>query len=63
VVAVNGGGIQAAAWAAQVLAGLEEACREEGCGREFDEEVRLISSVSGGSVGTMYFVNEYTDGH
>jgi hypothetical protein len=63
VVAVNGGGIQAAAWGAQVLAGLEEACREEGCGREFDEEVRLISSVSGGSVGTMYFVNEYTDGH
>jgi Patatin-like phospholipase len=63
VVAVNGGGIQAAAWGAQVLAGLEEACREEGCGREFDEEVRLISSVSGGSVGTMYFVNEYKDGH
>jgi predicted acylesterase/phospholipase RssA len=63
VVAVNGGGIQAAAWAAQVLAGLEEACREEPCGRQFDEEIRLISSVSGGSVGTMYFVNEYTDGH
>lgn len=63
VVAVNGGGIQAAAWGAQVLAGLEEACREEPCGRQFDEEIRLISSVSGGSVGTMYFVNEYKDGH
>jgi len=63
VVAVNGGGIQAAAWSAQVLAGLEEACREEPCGRQFDEEIRLISSVSGGSAGTMYFVNEYKDGH
>ena len=62
VVAVNGGGIQAAAWAAQVLAGLEEACREEPCGRQFDGEIRLISSVSGGSVGAMYFVNEYQDG-
>jgi hypothetical protein len=61
VVAVNGGGIQAAAWAAQVLTGLEEACRTQ-CDRQFDEEISLISSVSGGSVGTMYFVNEYKDG-
>lgn len=61
VVAVNGGGIQAAAWAAQVLTGLEKECREQ-CDKEFDENVRLISSVSGGSVGTMYFVNEYKDG-
>jgi Patatin-like phospholipase len=61
VVAVNGGGIQASAWAAQVLTGLEKACRKH-CDRQFDEEVSLISSVSGGSVGTMYFVNEYKDG-
>lgn len=61
VVAVNGGGIQAAAWSAQVLTGLEKACRDK-CDRQFDEEVDLISSVSGGSVGTMYFVNEYKDG-
>jgi len=61
VVAVNGGGIQAAAWSAQVLAGLEKACRKQ-CDRPFDKEISLISSVSGGSTGTMYFVNEYKDG-
>jgi Patatin-like phospholipase len=61
VVAANGGGIQAAAWTAQVLTGLEERCRKE-CDQQFDEKIRLISAVSGGSVGTMYFVNEYEDG-
>ena len=60
-VAVNGGGIQAAAWSARVLTGLEEACRKQ-CDEQFDEKIRLISSVSGGSTGTMYFVNEYKDG-
>jgi len=46
LVAANGGGIQAAAWAAQVL---------EGLGRDlpaFADSVRLISSVSGGSLGS-----------
>jgi len=46
LVAANGGGIQAAAWAAQVL---------EGLGRDvpaFPDSVRLISSVSGGSLGS-----------
>jgi Patatin-like phospholipase len=57
VVAVSGGGIQAAAWAAQVLTGLER----ENPGK-FGRRVRLISSVSGGSVGAMYFVNAYQDG-
>jgi hypothetical protein len=56
VVAVSGGGIQAAAWAAQVLTGLER----ENPGK-FGRRVRLISSVSGGSVGAMYFVNAYQD--
>jgi hypothetical protein len=58
VVAVNGGGIQAAAWAAQVLTGLEERCRRE-CGAPFADSVRLLSTVSGGTVGSMYFVNQY----
>jgi hypothetical protein len=61
VVAANGGGIQAAAWTARVLTGLEEKCRKA-CNDDFGGSVRLISSVSGGSVGTMYFVNEYTNG-
>lgn len=57
VVATSGGGIQAAAWTAQVLAGLENELP-----REFGRRVRLISAVSGGSVGTMYFVNAYRNG-
>jgi hypothetical protein len=59
VVAANGGGIQSAAWTARVLTGLEQKCREEGCDRDFAESIRLISSVSGGSVGTLYFVSAY----
>jgi len=62
VVASSGGGIQAAAWTARVLTGLELKCREE-FGRdykEFGRSIRCISSVSGGSVGAMYFVNAYT---
>ncbi|MBA2713130.1 MAG: patatin-like phospholipase family protein, partial [Rubrobacteraceae bacterium] len=61
VVASNGGGIQAAAWTARVLTGLEEECRTK-CKGSFDQSVHLISSVSGGSIGTMYFVNEYEGG-
>jgi hypothetical protein len=58
VIAINGGGIQAAAWAAQVLTGLEERARAEGL-PSFADSVRLVSSVSGGSVGAAYFLNEY----
>jgi predicted acylesterase/phospholipase RssA len=54
VVAANGGGIQAAAWTARVLTGLEEQL-----GDDFGRSIRLVSSVSGGSVGAMYFVAEY----
>jgi hypothetical protein len=50
VVAIDGGGIQAAAWGARVLTGIYEAWPE------FQASVRFISSVSGGSVGTMYFL-------
>ncbi len=45
-VAVSGGGIQAAAWAARVLMTLDTA-------PGFNASVRLISAVSGGAVGTM----------
>jgi hypothetical protein len=51
VVAVDGGGIQAAAWAATVLT------RVEGAWPEFHRSVGVISAISGGSVGTMYFVS------
>jgi glycerophosphoryl diester phosphodiesterase len=62
VVAATGGGIQSATWTARVLTGMEEQCREDECDRSFDESVRVISAVSGGSVGTMYFVGEYERG-
>ena len=50
VVASDGGGAQAAGWAVTVLTGIQE--RWPG----FQGSTRLISAVSGGSVGTMYFV-------
>jgi len=50
--AANGGGIQAAAWAAKVLYGLEQ-----DCGEAFRQSLRMISSVSGGSVGTAFYVH------
>ena len=61
VVAVDGGGIQAAAWGARVLTGLSAAARAES-GDRFERSIRLVSSVSGGSIGAMYFVNQYRDG-
>ncbi|HLH43714.1 MAG TPA: patatin-like phospholipase family protein [Bryobacteraceae bacterium] len=50
VVAAAGGGIQAAAWTAQVLAGLQR--NVDG----FDSSVAAISAVSGGSVGTLFYL-------
>ena len=50
VVAVDGGGIQAGAWGAQVLTGITRVFPG------FPKSARLISAVSGGAVGTMYFV-------
>lgn len=46
LIAASGGGIQAAAWTARVVTGLEDV---DG----FRQRLRLISAVSGGSVGTM----------
>ncbi|MCC6367367.1 MAG: patatin-like phospholipase family protein [Bryobacterales bacterium] len=57
IVSAQGGGIQAAAWTAEVLARLDEAL-----GGEFAPRVRLISSVSGGSLGAMYFSAGYHGG-
>ncbi|HYT75397.1 MAG TPA: hypothetical protein VEL79_11655 [Vicinamibacterales bacterium] len=54
VYAADGGGIQAAAWNAQVLTGIQERWPA------FTQSLRLVSSVSGGSVGAMYFLGEVT---
>ena len=51
VVTCPGGGIHAAAWAACVL---DQLCREYD---DFKDSVCVISSVSGGSVGTLMFVS------
>jgi predicted acylesterase/phospholipase RssA len=56
VVAAAGGGIQAAAWTAEVLSGLVKASDA------FAPAVRIISGVSGGAVGTMYFAAAYENG-
>ncbi len=54
LVAASGGGIKAAVWTATVLTGLTDQVPG------FAKSVRLISSTSGGSIGSMYFVNSYT---
>jgi hypothetical protein len=55
VVATTGGGITAALWTARVLTALQ---RE--IGPDFSRSIRLISAVSGGSVGTMCFLDRFT---
>lgn len=57
VVTASGGGIQASAWTAQVLCGLHERY-----GADFTRSLGLISGVSGGSVGTMFFVSHLQQG-
>jgi hypothetical protein len=56
IVCASGGGIQAAGWTAQVLAGLQEIL-----GESFTKAIGLISSVSGGSVGAMYYLDRFGD--
>ena len=56
VVCASGGGIQAAGWTARVLTGLQEEL-----GKSFTKAIGLISSVSGGSVGAMYYLDRFTD--
>lgn len=62
VVATAGGGIQAGAWTDQVLSGLEELSKQWGTPYRFHECLTLVSSVSGGATGSMYFLNLYGPG-
>ncbi|HWY05633.1 MAG TPA: patatin-like phospholipase family protein [Candidatus Acidoferrales bacterium] len=52
VVAAAGGGIQSAAWTSRVLCGL----RAKLPGSAFQKSIVAISGVSGGSVGTMFYL-------
>ncbi len=60
LVAAEGGGIQAAAWTARVITGLEQKCMEiyKEAGVKYagqcSRRIRLISGASGGSVGAMF---------
>jgi hypothetical protein len=56
VVTASGGGITAARWSTEVLTRLQYATDK------FGESIVLISTVSGGGVGAMYFVDAYKDG-
>lgn len=58
IVCAQGGGIQAAAWTAQVLTSLDEQLN-----MKFAPNVRLISGVSGGALGAMYVLAGYKDGN
>jgi hypothetical protein len=57
VVAAAGGGIQSAAWTTAVLRHIDEALKKDAAYKDVDfaGSVRLISGVSGGSVGGMFF--------
>ncbi len=62
LVSAAGGGIQAAAWTAQVLVGLEQECANQaaaGKSCDFRNSVALISSVSGGSLGALSYARSY----
>ena len=59
LVATAGGGIQAAAWTAQVFTGLDDLYKKWKISGNFEETVTLISSVSGGATGSMFYLNLY----
>lgn len=59
IVCASGGGIQAGAWTVQVLTGLQQWLDQQkaGAGKKFAQAIGFISSVSGGSVGSMYYLD------
>jgi hypothetical protein len=59
LVATPGGGIQAAAWTAQVLERLDHMFPDASGASGFRNSVALISSVSGGSLGSMIYAASF----
>jgi hypothetical protein len=56
IVAAGGGGIQSAAWTTSVLTQLgEQLAKDSGGAYDLPHSIRLISGVSGGSVGGMFY--------
>lgn len=63
LVATAGGGIQAGAWTAEVLSGLQDLSRNTWKTKNsFADCLTLVSSVSGGATGSMFFLNLYGEG-
>jgi hypothetical protein len=60
LVATPGGGIQAAAWTAKVLKELDYKFKDVNGANGFRKSVALISSVSGGSLGSMIYAASFT---
>lgn len=63
-VATAGGGIQAAAWTARVLFGLEEECAQQNSSANCDvrDSIVVLSGVSGGSLGAMAYARSFAPG-
>jgi hypothetical protein len=59
VVATAGGGIQAAAWTAEVLTQLQSTIPSQPGKPRFADSIALLSGVSGGAVGIMFFGAAY----
>jgi len=64
IVTATGGGLHASAWTATVMSMLEEKFREDQSGppTSFHSNILLASTVSGGSVGLMSYLNEIQSG-
>lgn len=56
VVCASGGGIQASGWTTAVLTGLQKVIDTS-----FTQSIGWISAVSGGSVGTMYYLDRFSE--
>ena len=57
IVTTAGGGIQAAMWTVRVLTGLQANASTET--RSFADSIALISAVSGGAAGALFFASQY----
>ncbi|MEM7474183.1 MAG: hypothetical protein AAF483_04265, partial [Planctomycetota bacterium] len=56
IVTAAGGGIQASGWTTEVLRGLEDSTDGK-----FSRSIGIISSVSGGSVGSLFYLAQYPE--
>jgi hypothetical protein len=57
IVTTMGGGIQSASWTVQVLTGLQTEFQKQQ--RNVADSIALISAVSGGAHGTLFFLDQY----